>query len=362
MKIVDRYMAKGFIFPFIWCLSMFTVMAIIIDIFSFIDRIVKYKIPAGSIVAFYVYYSPTMLIQIIPMAVLLSTIYILSNLNRHNEIIALRTSGLSLWRILCPIIIIGLLISMAVFIVNDRIVPKSSRIANTIRRDELEKHKMRAGNRTIRNVAVYGSGNRIIFARNYDTKNKTLEDIIIHEHDSGQNLISKTTATKGAWTKKGWKFSEVVIYKTDNTGKILGKPLFSKERIIDVKEKPSDFAKREWRSEFLSYKELKSYITNFRGAGTRLIRGLLVDLYYKISFAFIILIIILIASPFALITTRGGVILGVGMGVAIGLIYYGVIAVSIAFGKAGILPPVVSAWLGNVIFAVLGIYLVNKRN
>ena len=90
-------------------------------------------------------------------------------------------------------------------------------------------------------------------------------------------------------------------------------------------------------------------------------KSLLVDLNYKFSFPLISFIIILIGSPFALITTRGGVLIGVGMSIAIGLFYYAFIAISLAFGKAGLLEPAVSAWLGNIIFTGIGIYLINKR-
>ncbi len=88
----------------------------------------------------------------------------------------------------------------------------------------------------------------------------------------------------------------------------------------------------------------------------------MVDLYYKVSFSVISLIIILVGAPFALITTRGGVLIGLGMSITIGLLYYAFIATALAFGKAGILPPVVAAWLGNVVFAALGVYLVNRRS
>lgn len=362
MKIVDRYMTNSFLGAFIWCLFIFMIMAVITDIFSFIDDIVKYKIPFISIAAFYVYYCPTIFIQVAPMAMLLSAIYILSNLNKHNEIAAMRSSGISLWRILTPILIIGLLVSTLVFIVNDRIVPMSSKVSSLIRREELERYKdkTRQG-KVLENVAIYGAGNRIIFARNYDVDKKTLGDIIIHEHDASQNLVSKTTAQSGVWTNEGWKFYKVIMCDIDNSGRILGKPLFFDEKIIQLKETPSDFANREWRPEYMSYRELKRYIKNFRGIGTKLVKGLLVDLHYKIAFSLISLIIILVGAPFALITTRGGVFIGIGTSIAIGLLYYAVIAISLAFGKAGILPPLAAAWLGNIVFASLGVYLVNKR-
>lgn len=363
MKIIDKYMTKGFLGPLLWCLLLFIIMAVIIDIFSFIDDIVKYRIPASSIFSFYLYYCPTIFVQVAPMAVLLSAIYVLSNLNKHNEIIAMRSSGISLWRILTPIIILGCITSTAVFVVNDRIIPATSRISNTIRRDEIERYKQRDKQqaRVLENVAIYGAGNRIIFARNYDTEKKTLADIIIHEHDPSQNLISKITAQSGVWTDEGWKFYKVIIYSIDNSGKILGEPVFFEEKMIALKEKPKDFASREWKADYMSYKELKRYILNFKGTGTRLIRSLLVDLHYKISFSFISVIIILIGAPFALIATRGGVLIGMGMSIVIGLLYYAVIAASLAFGKAGFLPPLLAAWLGNIIFLAWGIYLVNKK-
>jgi lipopolysaccharide export system permease protein len=361
MRIIDKYMTRGFVAPFIWCLFIFVVMAVIIDIFSFIEDIVKFHIPASSIFAFYIYYTPTIVVQVAPMAMLLSTIFILSNLNKHNELIAMKSSGISLWRIMMPLVMFGIIISMMAFIVNDRVIPISSKVSNAIRRDELEKEKRRERrNKIVENVALYGAGNKILFARNYDIEKKILNDIIIHEHDAHENLISKITAQNAVWTGKAWRFNKVIMYRIDNSGKILGEPLFYEDKLITLREKPSDFANREWQSDYMSYGELKKYIKNFKGTSTKVIRSLLVDLHYKVSFAFINLVIVLIGAPFAMINTRGGVMIGIGMSIVIGLLYYAFIALSLAFGKAGILSPVLSAWLGNIVFTFIGIYLINK--
>lgn len=363
MKIIDKYMARGFIGPFLWCIMLFIVLAVIMDVFSFIDDIIKFKIPIASIIAFYVYYCPTIFLQVTPMAVLLSTIYVLGNLHKHNEIIAMKSGGISLWRILAPILILGFLISMVVFIVNDRIIPVSSRVSNLIRRDELEKEKQKSAQpKILNNVAVYGAGNRIVFARTYDTEKKMLGDIIIHEHDATENLVSKVTAQSATWTGNGWLFSKIIVYKIDNAGRILGEPQFFEEKVFPLKEKPSDFANKEWKADYMSYRQLSRYIHNFKNAGARIVKSLMVDLYYKVSFPLISFIIILVGAPFALVTTRGGVLIGLGMSIAIGLLYYASIAISLAFGKAGILPPILAAWLGNIVFAAIGIHLINKRS
>ncbi len=361
MKIIDKYIFKGFIFPFLWCVFIFMVMAIIIDIFSFIDEIVKFKIPIGAIVSFYVFYSPTIFIQVSPMAALLSTIYMLSGLNKNNEIIAMKASGLSLWRIILPLLVIGIVISGCVFIVNDKIVPVSSKVSNVIRREELEKGKEAKHPKILDNVALYGSGNRIIFARAYDTEKKVLEDVIMHEHDKNQNLISKTTAQRAVWTGDGWRFYKAIVYKTDNAGRLLGEPAFFEEDILPLKERPSDFVNNELRSEFMSYRDLKAYISKFQGAGARVVRSFLVDLYYKVSLAFISLVIILLGVPFAITSARGGVIIGVGTSIILGLLYFAGISIGVALGKSGILPPFIAAWFGNIIFGGIGIYLIKKR-
>ena len=263
---------------------------------------------------------------------------------------------------MAPLLVLGFLISGFVFIVSDKIIPISSKVSQMIRREELEKRKAdEKQNKIIENVAVYGTGNRIVFARSYDTMNKQLNDIIIHEHDVSENLISKTTAASAIWTGNSWKFYKVMIYQVDNSGKIMSAPVFYNEKIIPLKEKPRDFASKEWKADFMSYKELYKYIENFKVSGMKITKGLLVDLHYKIAFPFITLIIIMVAAPFAMLSMRGGVMIGVGMSIVIGLLYYAVIAISLAFGKAGIFPPFIAAWFGNIVFVVFGIYLLKKR-
>ena len=235
-------------------------------------------------------------------------------------------------------------------------------ISQMRRREELEKHKaLNDKARIVENVAVYGVGNRIVFARNYEVANKKLNDIIIHEHDNSENLISKVTAQSATWTGSEWKFYKVIKTRIDNAGKMLSQPEFFNEMTIPLKERPRDFAYGEWKADYMSYRELGKYIKNFRSVDMKIARSLLVDLHYKVAFPFINLIIIMVAAPFALLTMRGGVMIGIGMSIVIGLLYYATIAISLAFGKAGIFPPLIAAWFGNIVFAALGVYLLNKR-
>ena len=105
---------------------------------------------------------------------------------------------------------------------------------------------------------------------------------------------------------------------------------------------------------------LDSELTRLYGVGTKITNKLLVDLYNKVSFPLISLVIVLAGIPFAMTSRRGGALLGVGISIAISLIYYGIIAISIALGKGGIIPPLVASWSANFIFASLGLYFVSR--
>ncbi|MFH1594251.1 MAG: LptF/LptG family permease [Candidatus Omnitrophota bacterium] len=362
MVIIDKYIFKGFIVTFLFCVLLLWLLFVIGDIFGFLDEILKERIPASSLVAFYFYLTPFILTQIIPISALIANVYLLGNLNRHSEITALRATGISVWSILKPILAVGFVISIVVFLLSDKMLPGAMRKANRIRYEKLDAGKRgKSGTVTIDNVAIYGRGNKIIFAKKFDIKNCVLEDIIIHQHDTAQDLIMKISAKSIHWTDdKRWRGKDVVIFKIDNSGKFIGEPIISKERDIPIVETPTDFINNQWKPEYMSYGRLKSYIDIFATGSKKTYARLLVELYHKISFPFATIAIILISTPFTLSTQRGGALLGMAKGIIIALLYIPVMAFGLALGKGGILPPALGAWFGNIIFGGLGIYLLKK--
>ncbi|MFC1576656.1 LptF/LptG family permease [Candidatus Omnitrophota bacterium] len=123
MVIVDRYIFKSFITIFTFCIFFLWMLYIIGDIFGFLDEILKERIPVSSLAAFYWYMTPFILTQIIPVSTLIACVFLLGNLNRSNEITAFRASGISIWRILKPMLIGAFIISLFTFVLNDRLLP-----------------------------------------------------------------------------------------------------------------------------------------------------------------------------------------------------------------------------------------------
>ena len=184
--------------------------------------------------------------------------------------------------------------------------------------------------------------------------------MVIHEHDKSQNLVMKIGARSAKYTDGYWVFYDVLISKLNNQGQLTEDPEFYKQRSLDLEEKPPDFLKKQWRAEFMSYRDLQKYVNLFKGGAKRTLNSLRVDLYHKISFPLTSFIIILVGAPFALHIRRGGVFAGIGLGIIISLLYYAFSAIALALGKANILPPLVAAWLGNIVFGAYGFYRIQK--
>jgi len=361
MRLIDKYILRLFLAPLFYCLFIFISMYIIIDLFGHLDEIVKAQIGAGLLIIYYLAYIPTIMAQIMPIAVLIATMYTLGNLARHNEIIALRASGISLWNTLKPFLITGLFISFFILIMNDKIVPSSTQQFLKIKEERIERKKgSPAPSKIIKNVAVYGAGNKIIYARLFDPKIKALKDLVIHEHDRRQNIIAKTTAKEAKWTKNGWAAFNITTYKLDAAGEITEEPKLQHRGILNIKEGPQDFQHQRYNTDILSLSELRHYIKRLSGASGSVLQSLRVEAYNRISYPFANFIAVIIGAAFCLKTKRGSRLLGIGLGVLIGLLFYGVFAVSVALGKGGILSPFIAAWLSNIIFGLWGIYLINR--
>ncbi len=359
MKIIDRYIVRGFIAPFLYCLFIFLFLYIIIDLFGHLDEIIKQDILFSVVKTYYLSSLPLIFVQATPFAALLATVFLLGNLNRHNEIVALRASGINTLRIISPLLYLGILISIAVYFVNERLVPEASVTSNTIKEIKFEKGQKEKTDR-LENITVFGKDGKLFYARYYDIPNKTLSDVIILEHDANQVLRRKITAEKMEWLGERWRFYDCGVYRFDKDGAISGEPLIFKTKILRFYERPEDLLKHQTQPEFMNYSQLKDYIRLLSLGNQRSANKLLVDLHQKLALPFMSIVIMLIGMPFALKRRRSGAIMSMGISIGIALSFYGVNAISIALGKGGFLPSIVAAWLANTIFGVLGVTLIRK--
>ncbi|PIQ85940.1 MAG: hypothetical protein COV73_05295, partial [Candidatus Omnitrophica bacterium CG11_big_fil_rev_8_21_14_0_20_43_6] len=244
MRILDRYILKSIVRIFISCIFVFLFLYVIIDILSNLDEILKHQATLELLVRYYVTYLPIMFVQVSPFACLLSTVYTFGKLNHNNEIIAMRSSGLSIFAIAGNALIFGLLISLAVFWISDRFVPVSLTENQKIKiqiEEGSTKGKSKK-NETIVNLTLYGLANRLFFISRFSPVTKTMEGITILEQDEKQNLTKKIIATRGIYQDGLWKFYQSITYKFDRNGQVIDEPGYLEEEIMSIPETPENLS------------------------------------------------------------------------------------------------------------------------
>lgn len=361
MKIMDHYLTKNFLLPLIYCLFLFCLLYIIVDVFGHLDEILSNKVPLNILCKYYMAFIPVIFVQTSPVAALLAVVYMLSTLNKNNELTAARACGISVARLLLPIFVIGIILSLLIFLANENIVSKTVIAAERIKTDYIKESPAKRKNlKVIKDLTVYGKENQMIYAGSFNPINNQLDEIIILEQDQQQKLRRKITAKRARWTGREWIFFDAIIYSFTESGEPLGRPLVFEEKAIRFPETPKELLRYELQTGYMNYKELKNYIKRLSASDEKTINRLKSDLYFKTALPFVSVIIMLLGIPFALTTKRGGAMAGIGISVAVGLLYYGSIYFVLAMGKGGFLPPIVAAHLSNGVFFIVALFLLRR--
>jgi lipopolysaccharide export system permease protein len=335
----------------------------VIDLFSHLDLILENKISFSLLKQYYLTFLPVIFVQISPFACLLATLYTFSKLNHDNEIIAMRSSGLSIFQITKTVIVFGLMMSFLIFWINDRVVPNSLGLNKSIK-EQMEKgskEKAAKGQQALNRITVFGSHNRLFFVNTFYPSNSTMEGVIILEHDEKQNIIKKIAADRGIYKKGLWRFYKSMTYYLDENGQMIGEPQFLEEEIMTITEPPQDFTNQRKTADYMNLSQLDEYIWRLSKSGaTTVIRNLKVDYYQRFTSPMTSLIIILLGIPFALkIQKRSTGMSSLGISLVVGFLYYVLNAVSLALGKAGILAPFLAASLSHICALLFSTYLIS---
>lgn len=365
MRLLDRYTLRQFLGPLAWCVALFLILYLVIDLFGHLDELLRFRVPLAVIARYYGAMLPLILVQVTPFACLMAVLYTVGHLNRHQELTAMRASGIGPWVIVRPLLTAALLLSGAVLWTNERLAPAAATTVQALRDDYLEwppdPARPPTESRPIKSLAVYGSGHTLLYAKSFDPQTNTLEDVVILEHGPDLKLRRKITAPKAEWTPGGWRFLNCTVVRFGANGRTLGKPVGFARKLIPVGDPPEVLRRSERQAQQMSSRELTAYITRLGPDSREATRKLRVELYAKFAVPFATLVVVLLAAPLAVRPGRGGTLLGMGTAIAASLAFYGAHAFFLALGKGGWLPPMLAAWGANLVFGALGVRLLLRR-
>lgn len=358
MRILEKHIIKEFISSFIMCMAVFLFLFVIIDSFSNLDEFIKNEAQAKIVFRYYLAIIPTVFVQTSALACLIAMIYTMGKLNYNNELIAMRSGGLSIYKIVYPIFIIGIILSLFSFLISEKVVPATQQLSDHIKTKYIDKKPH--SEEIIKNLAVYGFKNRQFFINLFKTKTNEIEGLTILEHDSRQNVISKMYANKAYWKNNSWIAEQYLVYKFDKNNRVLDSYYLENYK-LDIEETPDDFLRQRQKIIYMNSRQLFNYISKLSGSGAETaIRYLWIDLYQKIFSQFACLIMIFIGLPCSIAIRRKAVgFSSIGISILVALLYYVLQAVSIALGKNNIFPAFASALITPAIFVCSSIFLVS---
>ncbi|MBC8183760.1 LPS export ABC transporter permease LptG [candidate division KSB1 bacterium] len=357
MKILDNYLLKQFLGTLIFALIAFTAIFIIIDLIEFLDKIIDHNVGFTIVFKYYVYYLPFIFILTLPVATLLASLFSVGQLARFNEITAMRASGLSNYRILSPLVIGGIFISLIAMYAGETLVPYANQQKKDVYQTYVKKNT-RAGKRKTKNIQLQIDENQWLIVGFFDVKTNTAFKVSIEEFRNN-SMTQRIDAPKMIWQDTTWLLEEG--YQRQFKNNVEETRSFQKKELKNINFKPEDIARVQKKAEEMSYLELKRFIEEIIRTGGNPDRWL-VELYLKISFPFANLIIILFGAPLASRKTRSGTAISFGISLLICFLYFGVIKLGQSLGHNGTLPPLFAAWLGNMLFGLGAVYILVKSN
>ena len=356
MKIIDRYLLKEYLRNFFLIAVIFLSLFLLIDFFEKIRMFLSNNATVFQMLSYSFFKLPLAFSQLLPAVVLLSSLITFGNLSRHNEIIAMKTNGLHVFRLAGSSFIIAALTSVGIFILNEWVNPYAFAKSEHIRLVEVQK---RPSLGSFSHGQIWYRGQKGIYNfRLFDAKSNSLSGISIYYLDNSMNLSMRLDAKSGKWEKGRWVFSHVLITRFNQDDF----PVISriKTQTADIPETPADFKLVQKDAEAMGYFELKRYIKRLQSEGYDATQYV-VDLYGKIAFPLVSIILAIIGFSFSLRSERsGGIFAGIGAGLIIGFSYWIVFAFGISLGRAGTLPSVLAAWIANIIFGAASLVMLSR--
>jgi len=356
MTIIHRYISQMFFKFFGIVLAMVIAIYLSIDVFGKMDNLMEADLQPFEMLLYFVYKLPLIISQITPVAVLLGVLVAFGLMSKNNEIIALKSSGVSLKYLLVPVLVIGLLLSGGLFIFSEAVVPAT--IGRAIQLGEKE-----AGNRQMvasRQKNIWLRHHRgITHIQHFHPSENVIYGVSTMVFDPGFHLIRRIDAKRGQYRDGQWIFYSGMVQDFESKDRTPEVTFFD-EREVDLTLTPADLKRVARTAEEMSFTRLQHHIQKVEQEGYDATKSK-VDLYAKTAFPVICLIMSLVGSAIALRgKTREGMAISFAYGVVTAFVYWSLYSLCLSLGYGELLPPWLAAWMANLIFfCIAGLMVVN---
>jgi LPS export ABC transporter permease LptF/LPS export ABC transporter permease LptG len=358
-QLLDFYLLRNFLFYFLLLLTGFLLLSETITFFSLLNDIALHHIAALVVANYFRYLSCFLFYELAPLACLVSVMVTLGVMTKNNELVALKASGVSLYRISLPLIGAGFLVAATLFSLDATFLPYANQ-----RQDALHNEIRGRPAQTYyqpRRQWIFGYDSKIYNYELFDADRQLFGGLNVFELDPATFAVRRRVyAARAHWEpqQEAWILESGWVRDFQN-GRILRFLPFSVLELPELTESPAYFNREVRQSYQMNWWELRQYIAELRQAGFDVAR-LSVQWQKKLAFPLIAPIVILLAIPFSILVGTRGAVGGLALGVSVGVAYWASSALFEALGGVGQLPPVMAAWAPDAIFFFIGVYFFLK--
>lgn len=359
MRILDRYIIKELAGPFLFGICAFSSIFIGTDVLFKMARFITEQGAAiGTVAKLFLYSLPRIIVLTFPMSMLLASLLSFGRLSGNSEIVAMKTGGISFYRLIAPVVIVAFFVSICAMFFNELVVPAANAAYTRTVREEINKAQLTTtqDHVMIRDIKD-GLIQRITYARQFNAETNTMQGVDIQEFES-ERLARIINAEQAKWNGKTWDLVNGIIYAVDSDGN-LERTLRFQQQVINVEKTPLEISREQKQPKEMSIKELKTHI-KVREREFVSTNALQVELHQRIAIPLASLIFTLIGAPLGLQPHRSSSSIGLGLSIVIIFVYYSIMTVSTAVGQSGTLPPVLGAWLPNLLMIGFGAWLIHR--
>ncbi len=362
VKLIDRYIVRQFILATCVSLAAFIILFIAIDLMEKLDKFLDRRVPFMTIIDYYVNFTPQMISLVMPISLLLASLFTTGKLSQQTEIVAMRSAGISLYRLMLPFLVMGMLVSGFFIYFNGWMLPRANARVSAIQR----KYDL-PGNTSLgaqSNLHLQEGVGKIVTIGNFlpDVARAERVSIYFFQPTDQTRLYRRIDAPQMKWdsAQKLWILSNAVErFFTNDSSKEQYRRLSEPDNKLKFSFSPVELKERQLKYDELTNPQLEKRIALAQAAGMDTAHDE-VDYYSKYAMAFTSFIVVLFGVPFASQKKRGGLALEFAVAIGIAFAYLAFTKVSQTFGYTGSVDPLLTAWLANAIFILISLGVISR--
>ncbi|HWR44316.1 LptF/LptG family permease [Sporomusa sp.] len=361
MRILDKYILKELLGPFFFGIAAFSSVFIgTSTLFRIAQYVTKYGASIPTVIKLFLYSLPGIIVLTFPMSMLLAALLSFGRLSGSSEVTAMKSGGLSFYRLAVPVMITAFVVSLAAIVLNEEVVPAANAGYSNIVRYEIEKNtRPKSQEHIIVKDVKAGQIERLTYAQNFMADTNTMSKVSVQEFEAGR-MVRIENAESAVWAADRWIMYNGTITDLATDGRV-SRTLKFTEQVMPIDKKPTDISREQKKPDEMSMKELKQTIEVLKKEYAKT-SNYEVELYQRVAIPMASFVFALIGTPLGLSPNRSSSSIGLGLSIIIIFMYYAVLTVSTALGQGGAIAPLAAAWIPNIVGTLAGIYLIYKAS